>query len=145
MHVHAPPSRAVLRYTLILIASVLGACASANTRAPIDTFDDPSDWNLVLADGVRATTHNDTGALRVDYDFTSGSGYCIIRKQVDLDLDLILIREFVEEGRDDAAALHFIHGGMRLEIGQHAADTGLGHDRGVEIIDAVQLGVGFMP
>ncbi len=87
MRVHAPPSRAVLRYTLILIASVLGACASANARAPIDTFDDPSDWNLVLADGVRATTHEDGGVLRIDYDFTSGSGYCIIRKQVDLDLD----------------------------------------------------------
>jgi hypothetical protein len=87
MHVHAAPSRAILRYTLILFASVLGSCASVNTRAPIDSFDDPAGWNLVLADGVRATLHNDEGVLRVDYDFTSGSGYCIVRKQVDLDLD----------------------------------------------------------
>ena len=87
MPLHAPPSRAVLRSALILLAMLLGSCATASTRAPIDTFDDKSDWNLVLADGVRATLHDDHGALRVDYDFTSGSGYCIIRKQVGLDLD----------------------------------------------------------
>lgn len=53
----------------------------------LDDFGTPGDWTLILADGVRGEIVSEDGALRLDYDFTAGAGYCVIRRSVDLPLD----------------------------------------------------------
>lgn len=53
----------------------------------LDDFGTPGGWTLILADGVRGEIVSEDGALRLDYDFTAGAGYCVIRRSVDLALD----------------------------------------------------------
>lgn len=55
----------------------------------IDSFQnaDTSEWSLVLADGVKGEIVEVDGALRLDYDFSAGAGYCVARRAVDLSID----------------------------------------------------------
>lgn len=56
----------------------------------IDPFDDPGAWRVIEADGVSLRVSRDEGvrggSIRLDYDFTKGSGFCIIRRELDLAL-----------------------------------------------------------
>lgn len=57
----------------------------------LDAFDDPSAWQIITADGVALKVSPETNgrngkAFRLDYDFSRGSGYAIIRRPFDLTL-----------------------------------------------------------
>lgn len=78
-------SRSFVNLLLSLVCTLVG---SAPCRADvIDDFETPGAWSLILADGVRGEIVAEDGALRLDYDFTAGAGYCVIRRSVDLTLD----------------------------------------------------------
>jgi hypothetical protein len=69
-------------------------CLAAR-RAPaqptvLDDFESPDSWKIITAEGVTLSVHEDAGvkghALRLDYDFVTGAGYCIIQKAIPLKL-----------------------------------------------------------
>lgn len=66
----------------MLLLCTRGACVAD----VLDGFDDASRWSLILADGVQGQIVEVDGALRLDYDFTAGAGYCVLRRDVDLTL-----------------------------------------------------------
>lgn len=75
-------TQALLGYILLLVA----ACtAQAQTRV-LDDFADISAWQTATAEGVSLTISKDDGALRMDYDFGSGGGYAIARRDLPLAL-----------------------------------------------------------
>lgn len=53
----------------------------------IDGFDRVDDWELLLADGVKGKLVQEDGVIRLDYDFSAGSGYIVIRKRVEMGVD----------------------------------------------------------
>ncbi len=64
--------------------------AQATVARTLDGFEDPASWKVVTADGVTLKVSAEPGrtgtCARLDYDFTRGSGYAIIRKKFDLPL-----------------------------------------------------------
>lgn len=75
---------------VVLAVSSLRAGAQTAGLRVIDGFEDAAAWTVVAADGVGIHTSTEMGkvgrCLRIDYDFTRGSGYGIIRKEVRLPL-----------------------------------------------------------
>lgn len=76
-----------------IFAALLPLLASQNpgpTQGVLDDFAAPSGWSPVTSDGVTLTLGNapgrDGGAMRLDFDFTRGSGYCIARRAFDIPL-----------------------------------------------------------
>lgn len=53
----------------------------------IDRFESADAWELILADGVGGQIVEEDGVLRLDYDFTAGAGYCVVRRAVDITVD----------------------------------------------------------
>lgn len=69
-----------------IVAAIPAAAALAEEPLIHETFDDIGGWRIVTADGVRLDAARDpagaTGAcLRLDYDFTRGSGFAIVRHE----------------------------------------------------------------
>ena len=80
--------RAVRSAARVCLAVLLfGSGARADENKVIDDFDRADAWTLIAADGVGGQIVEDDGALRLDYDFTAGAGYCVVRRTVDLALD----------------------------------------------------------
>ena len=56
----------------------------------LDQFEDISQWEVIVSDGVEARLSQDDGvegkALRLDYDFQAGAGFCVVRRPIDLPL-----------------------------------------------------------
>jgi hypothetical protein len=81
-----------MRWTWVLLfATLFAAHAVAGTEPrPLDDFTDLASWRIITAEGVHLSTHPDTSdgvpAIRLDYEFITGGGYCIIRKPIALDL-----------------------------------------------------------
>jgi len=71
-------------FPLVLIAHTLAQ------PLVLDDFEDISDWQVITADGVELETSRvetpDGHAIRLDFDFVAGGGYCVIHKDLDLDL-----------------------------------------------------------
>jgi len=68
------------------------ACGPA-LAAPIviDDFEDISDWDASAPEGVKISISRDAegkdgAAIRIDYDFVTGGGYCVLKKTLDLPL-----------------------------------------------------------
>ena len=72
------------RFVPLVVALVLTGAARADV---LDDFSSVGAWSLIAADGVRGAIVEDGGALRLDYDFSAGAGYCVVRRRVDLPLD----------------------------------------------------------
>src|SRR5262249_17786361 len=70
-----------------------------------------SAWKVVTSEGVRLTVAHDNGpqggALRLDYEFTTGAGYCIIEKAVSLELPANFEFAFHVRGESPANNLEF--------------------------------------
>jgi hypothetical protein len=75
---------------LLTVVSLLAACRGAWAQPRvIDDFAEISGWSAVTSDGVALRLSGEQagpsgGALRLDFDFARGSGYCIARKQFSL-------------------------------------------------------------
>src|ERR1051325_3032562 len=89
----SPRTRVYLRpnpFALILsLVLVLAAPAWAQPRT-LDDFESGDGWRVITAEGVTLSIHPDPGlrgnSLRLDYEFITGSGYCIIQKPFNLKL-----------------------------------------------------------
>lgn len=71
---------------MLLVSTLLAARpVSAQTRV-LDAMDDPGAWKVVTPEGVRLAVHADEGVtgrcLRLDYEFVTGGGYCIIQREL---------------------------------------------------------------
>jgi hypothetical protein len=84
-----------VRWIIVGLAMMIAAEASRSARADdasrvLDGFEEPSSWNIVTSDGVQLRVVQEAGqtgrCARLDYDFTRGSGYAIIRKELAFDL-----------------------------------------------------------
>ncbi len=69
-----------------IITALVTTHASAQSRA-IDRFDRLEDWELILADGVHGELTQNDGSIRLDYDFSAGAGYIVLRKRVEMQID----------------------------------------------------------
>ncbi|HHN77532.1 MAG TPA: hypothetical protein ENK11_02505, partial [Phycisphaerales bacterium] len=90
----------MLRLAFLLAVFSLARCAAAvpdvTPDAPpgnptvIDDFSDPARWKIITSEGVTLKTSTVEGlngkALRLEYDFGGGSGYCIIQRKIDMPL-----------------------------------------------------------
>ncbi|MEM9373248.1 MAG: hypothetical protein AAGA55_06355 [Planctomycetota bacterium] len=73
-----------------IIASVFVlslACRAVSGNDVIDHFESVDAWEIILADGVKGEIVEEDGVLRLDYDFTAGAGYCVVRRPVDIEID----------------------------------------------------------
>lgn len=79
------------RLSVFLFALKALAVADAET---LDDFESLASWRVIASDGVHATIHAGDGlagrALRIEYDFKAGAGFCVVRR----DLALPLPRNF---------------------------------------------------
>ncbi len=78
--------RVCVRLSLSIFC-VLLLSSRCDASEVIDSFGDADAWSLILADGVQGEVVAVDGALRLDYDFTSGAGYCVLRQAVTRTLD----------------------------------------------------------
>ncbi|HEX2838122.1 MAG TPA: discoidin domain-containing protein, partial [Phycisphaerales bacterium] len=89
-----------LRLTAVILSMLLaGTCALGGPQAAgepaaaageqpatgvLDVMDNAASWKIVTPEGVRLSLHEDDGhsgrCLRLDYEFVTGGGYCIIQK-----------------------------------------------------------------
>ena len=89
-----PPLPASVRHPFQVWAALVavGFLTRAATAAPVvlDDFNDLGRWSVSAADGVVATIAPvdtaDGKALRLDFDFQRGAGFCVVRRPVDLPL-----------------------------------------------------------
>ena len=64
----------------------LAAPAAAQQPRSLDDFSHPGLWRAEASDGVSGTKRPFEGGLRLDYDFTRGSGYAFLRRELPLEL-----------------------------------------------------------
>ncbi|MBA2771653.1 MAG: discoidin domain-containing protein, partial [Sphingomonas sp.] len=90
------------------MAVALGASAPAAPQL-LDDFEAPQRWAASASDGVTGTATKVVGAegaaVRLDYDFTRGSGYAVLRRELPLDLSGNFALRFKLRGQGLANAL----------------------------------------
>ena len=74
------------RVLLFLAALLLGSQANSQEARLLDDFSDASRWRAQASDGVTASGRPFEGGLRLDYDFSRGSGYAFLRRELPLEL-----------------------------------------------------------
>jgi hypothetical protein len=85
-------SKPALAWALILAGAFSAATASAQTPRVLDSFDDATAWSAHPAEGVELALSADAPpgahgkALRLDVNFTRGSGYAVARRALDVEL-----------------------------------------------------------
>lgn len=93
---------------LLLVATALGASAPPAPHL-LDDFEAPHGWAASASDGVMGTITKVAGAqgsaIRLDYDFTRGSGYAVLRRELPLDLSGNFALRFKLRGQGLANAL----------------------------------------
>lgn len=71
---------------LVLSAAILAAQQEDMGPAVLDGFGDAEAWRVIAADGVSARVSSVPGvrgqALRLDYEFTKGAGFCVLRRDI---------------------------------------------------------------
>lgn len=72
----------------LAVLPLLALAGPAQAQAPrvLDNFSAPAVWRAQASDGVGFTSAPFEGGLRLDYDFTHGSGYALLRRDLPLDL-----------------------------------------------------------
>jgi len=76
------------------VLSCLLALAHRGLAQPrvLDGFNDVSAWRVIAAEGVRGSIARDPGGLdgssclRLDFEFVTGGGYCIVQRDLPMDL-----------------------------------------------------------
>ncbi|HEY5711799.1 MAG TPA: discoidin domain-containing protein [Allosphingosinicella sp.] len=69
-------------FSLLLAPSA----AAAQQARLLDDFSQPANWRATASDGVTASAAPFEGGLALDYDFSRGSGYAVLRRALPLDL-----------------------------------------------------------
>ena len=96
------------RLLLLPLAAALGAGAASPPRL-LDDFETTQRWVATASDGVTGKAIKVAGvrgaAVRLDYDFTRGSGYAVLRRELPLDLSGNFALRFKLRGQGLANAL----------------------------------------
>ncbi len=75
---------------LLLIVLFTGVAAEADEPVVLDDFESTDTWQVIASDGVSARATRVAGqtghALRLDFDFERGSGFCVLRRTLSLEL-----------------------------------------------------------
>ncbi|HMG48652.1 MAG TPA: discoidin domain-containing protein [Allosphingosinicella sp.] len=71
---------------LFLILSLPGGSAAAQQAGLLDDFSRPTAWRVEASDGVTAAAAPFEGGLALDYDFSRGSGYAVLHRDLPLEL-----------------------------------------------------------
>ncbi|MBI1191276.1 MAG: coagulation factor 5/8 type domain-containing protein [Tepidisphaera sp.] len=78
------------RRLLAVFLPLLVACPALAQPRVLDSLDDPAAWKVVTSDGVKlnvaADEHLGRKSLRLDYEFVTGGGYCLIHRALPLDM-----------------------------------------------------------
>ncbi len=80
----------MMKWLLAPVAALSLTAAASAEIAWRDDFDDVGAWEVIASDGVVASIRAEPGlsgnALRLDVNFEAGSGFCVIRRKLDLTL-----------------------------------------------------------
>src|SRR5688572_7609786 len=90
---------------LALLLCALAGAAGAQPARMLDDFSTPAAWRAAASDGVTGTAVPFEGGLRLDYDFTRGSGYAFLRRELPLELPANFELRFRLRGLGPANAL----------------------------------------
>jgi hypothetical protein len=93
-----------MRLLLILLLA-LATPAFAQEPRLLDDFAAPAAWRAAASDGVTGTMRPFEGGLRLDYDFSRGSGYAFLRRALPLELPANFELRFRLRGQGPANAL----------------------------------------
>ncbi len=95
-----------MRRLLVLLLLVLAGPAFAQQPRLLDDFAAPAvAWRAQASDGVTGTMRPYEGGLRLDYDFSRGSGYAFLRRALPLELPANFELRFRLRGQGPANAL----------------------------------------
>jgi hypothetical protein len=94
-----------MRRLTALFLPLLAGSALAQPAQRLDDFSAPSLWRAQASDGVGFTSAPFEGGLRLDYDFTRGSGYAYLRRDLPLELPANFELRFRLRGQGPANAL----------------------------------------
>jgi hypothetical protein len=79
-------ARSFVSTAIVLLAAATAWCQPVL----LDDFASPDTWKVLASDGVRASISPDAGheaqALRLDFDFERGSGFCVLRRALPMPL-----------------------------------------------------------
>jgi len=95
----------VRRLLFFLLLLVLAGPAFAQQPRLLDDFAGASAWLAASSDGVTGTMRPYEGGLRLDYDFSRGSGYAFLRRELPLELPVNFELRFRLRGQGPANAL----------------------------------------
>lgn len=111
------PARSLPQWSLVLLGLtvllLLTSVPPAGAQAPrvLDDFRSATGWKVITADGVKlAVTREDRpggSCLRLDYDFVSGGGFCLVEKAFPLDLPENYEMSFLLRGQGRENNLEF--------------------------------------
>ena len=77
------------RIAFVCVSLILAAAAEGQPRL-LDDCEATAAWTVIASDGVQASLTSTDGAtgraLRLNYDFTAGSGFCVLRRALPIDL-----------------------------------------------------------
>lgn len=90
---------------LLILLLVLATPAFAHEPHLLDDFATPAAWRAQASDGVTGTMRPYEGGLRLDYDFSRGSGYAFLRRALQLELPANFELRFRLRGQGPANAL----------------------------------------
>jgi hypothetical protein len=92
---------------LALLLPLLALAGPAGAQAPriLDDFSRPVLWHAQASDGVGFSSAPFDGGLRLNYDFTHGSGYAVLRRDLPLNLPANFELRFRIRGQGAANAL----------------------------------------
>jgi len=90
---------------LACLLGVLAGTAAAQQPGMLDDFSTISAWRVSASDGVTGRATPFEGGLRLDYDFSRGSGYAFVRRELPLDLPENFELRFRIRGSGPANAL----------------------------------------
>ena len=94
-----------MRRLLALLLLALAGPAFAQEPRLLDDFATPAAWRAQASDGVTGTMRPFEGGLRLDYDFSRGSGYAFLRRALPLELPANFELRFRLRGQGPANAL----------------------------------------
>ena len=91
--------------SLLVFLAALALGGVGQLPRTLDDFSDPARWPASASDGVTASARSFEGGLRLDYDFSRGSGYAFVRRPLPLDLPDNFELRFRLRGQGPANAL----------------------------------------
>jgi len=90
---------------LVLLLLLIAGPVFAQQPRLLDDFAAPVAWRAQASDGVTGTMRPYEGGLRLDYDFSRGSGYAFLRRALPLELPANFELRFRLRGQGPANAL----------------------------------------